>query len=149
MKTLAFLCGLTLGFGLLLSGMTDPAKVLNFLDIAGPWDPSLMLVMVSAVVVAFPFIQVASRRRTALLGDTISFPSRFGVNKRLLIGSAVFGIGWGLGGLCPGPSLSALGGMSDAEGMFFIAMLAGMLAYEAWERAGQVSKMEMSSAKTS
>lgn len=149
MKILAFLSGLVLGLGLLLSGMTDPAKVLNFLDIGGPWDPSLMLVMISAVAVAFPFIQLASRRRKALLGDAIAFPPRFGINKRLLIGSAVFGIGWGLGGLCPGPSLAALGGMSDAEGMFFIAMLAGMLAYEAWERAGQVSKLTMSSAKTS
>ncbi|OZB64920.1 MAG: hypothetical protein B7X31_03305 [Thiomonas sp. 13-66-29] len=149
MKTLAFICGLILGFGLLLSGMTDPAKVLAFLDIAGPWDPSLILVMASAVLVAFPLIQLASRRRTALLGDAIAFPPRFGIDARLLLGSAIFGVGWGLDGLCPGPSLASLGGMRGAEGLFFIAMLAGMLGFEVWQRNVKASRMARPTAEVS
>ncbi len=134
MKILAFVCGLTFGFGLLISGMTDPAKVLGFLDIAGPWDPSLMLVMISAVVIALPMVQLASRRGEALLGDTIAFPPRFGITRKLLLGSAIFGVGWGLGGLCPGPSLASLGAWTWQEGLFFLTMIAGMLGHESWQR---------------
>ncbi len=134
MRIFAFLCGLAFGFGLLISGMTDPVKVLGFLDIAGPWDPSLILVMASAVLVAFPLVQLASRRQTAILGDPIAFPPRFGITGKLIVGSAIFGVGWGLDGLCPGPSLAMLGAFTWQEGLFFVMMATGMLGHEVWQR---------------
>ena len=136
MIILAFLCGLGFGVGVLWSGMTDPTKVLAFLDVARPWDPSLLLVMGSAVAVAFPLVQYAARRKRAVLGDPIEFPSRFGVTRKLLVGSALFGVGWGLDGLCPGPSLAMLAGNTWQESLFFVAMIAGMLGFESWQRAG-------------
>ena len=140
MIVLAFLCGLGFGVGVLWSGMTDPNKVLAFLDVARPWDPSLLLVMGSAVAVAFPLIQLAARRSNAILGDPIDFPPRFGVTRRLLLGSALFGIGWGLDGLCPGPSLAMLAGNTWQESLFFVAMIAGMLGFESWQRAAQTPR---------
>jgi uncharacterized membrane protein YedE/YeeE len=140
MKIFSFICGLAFGFGLLISGMTDPVKVLGFLNIAGPWDPSLMLVMVSAVLVAFPMVQLASRRQTALLGDKIAFPPRFGITGKLILGSAIFGVGWGLDGLCPGPSLASLGAFTWQEGLFFVTMIVGMLGHEAWQHAAQSTR---------
>ncbi|MHB1690957.1 MAG: DUF6691 family protein [Thiomonas sp.] len=149
MKIFAFVCGLAFGFGLLISGMTDPVKVLGFLNIAGPWDPSLMLVMISAVVVALPMMQLASRREKALLGDTIVFPPRFGITGKLLLGSAIFGVGWGLDGLCPGPSLASLGAFTWQEGVFFLTMIAGMLGHESWQRASQSARAHAPAAGTS
>ena len=140
MMILAFPCGLGFGIGVLYSGMTDPNKVLAFLDLARPWDPSLLLVMGSAVAVAFPLIQLAARRSRAILGAAIDFPPRFGVTRRLLLGSALFGIGWGLDGLCPGPSLAMIAGDTWQESLFFVAMLAGMLGFEAWQRAAQAPR---------
>ncbi len=134
MRIFAFFCGLAFGFGLLISGMTNPVKVLGFLDIAGPWDPSLILVMASAVLVALPLMQFASRRQTALLGDPIAFPPRFGITGKLIVGSAIFGVGWGLDGLCPGPSLAMLGAFTWQEGLFFLMMATGMLVHEIWPR---------------
>lgn len=149
MKIFAFVCGLAFGFGLLISGMTDPVKVLGFLNIAGSWDPSLMLVMISAVVVALPMMQLASRREKALLGDTIAFPPRFGITGKLLLGSAIFGVGWGLDGLCPGPSLASLGAFTWQEGVFFLTMIAGMLGHESWQRASQSARAHAPAAGTS
>lgn len=106
MKTLfALLSGLLFGSGLILSGMTDPAKVLAFLDIAGNWNPALMLVMGSAVLVAAPAYALARRRGVTLAGEPVHLPLRRQLDARLLGGSAVFGIGWGLSGICPGPGL--------------------------------------------
>ena len=101
MKTLAFLSGIVFGIGLLVSGMTDPAKVIAFLDIAGPWDPSLILVMVTAVVVALVPMQLAQRRARSLVGEKIAFPSTRGITGKLILGSSIFGIGWGLTGILP------------------------------------------------
>ena len=140
MNILAFVCGLVFSIGLLISGMTSPVKVLSFLDVAGPWDPSLALVMISAVAVALPMVQLASRREHALLGDAIAFPPRVGITRKLLIGSAIFGIGWGLSGLCPGPSLASLGACAWQNGLFFLAMIAGMLSHETWQRACQSAR---------
>ena len=137
MNVLALLCGAGFGFGVLLSGMTDAHKVLAFLDPAGPWDPSLLLVMAAAVATAAPLLQLAARRRHALLGDAIAFPPRRGITRRLIVGSAVFGVGWGLDGLCPGPSLAMLGAATWQESLFFVAMLGGMVAFDAWQRRGQ------------
>jgi uncharacterized membrane protein YedE/YeeE len=115
----AFLAGLVFGVGLLLSGMTDPGKVIGFLDVAGAWDPSLAFVMAGAVFVAF----FAFRKRTQLL------PNRREIDARLVGGSMVFGIGWGLAGFCPGPALVAFGAGYDQAAVFVVAMLAGMALY--------------------
>lgn len=143
MIILAFLCGLGFGVGVLWSGMTDPIKVLAFLDVARPWDPSLLLVMGSAVAVAFPLVQYAAWRPRAVLGVPIDFPSRFGVTRKLLLGSALFGIGWGLDGLCPGPSLAMLAGNTWQESLFFVAMIAGMLGFESWQRAALAPRVAL------
>ena len=137
MKTLAFLSGIVFGIGLLVSGMTDPAKVIAFLDIAGPWDPSLILVMVTAVVVALVPMQLAQRRARSLVGEKIAFPSTKGITGKLILGSAIFGIGWGMTGLCPGPSLASLAASTWQEWLFFSSMVAGMIGFELWQRMGQ------------
>jgi uncharacterized membrane protein YedE/YeeE len=135
MKTLAFLCGILFGIGLLVSGMTDPAKVIAFLDIAGAWDPSLILVMITAVLVALVPMQMAQRRTKTILGEKIAFPTTSGITGKLILGSAIFGVGWGMTGLCPGPSLASLGASTWQEWLFFGSMVTGMIAFEVWQRA--------------
>lgn len=126
--------GLLFGIGLLASGLANPAKVLAFLDLAGAWDPSLMLVMGSAVVVAAPFFALAKRREASVLGAPLQFPPARGIDRRLVLGSLVFGVGWGLVGFCPGPAVVAAG-MGEAGALQFVgAMLAGMALFECWER---------------
>jgi uncharacterized membrane protein YedE/YeeE len=133
----ALLAGLVFGTGLLVSGLAQPAKVLAFLDLAGPWDPSLALVMAGAMGVAALAFALARQRRTSLLGLAIEQPPTDRFNRfdgRLVGGSALFGIGWGLVGLCPGPALLALGtGQAEAV-VFVLAMLAGMGGFEWLER---------------
>jgi uncharacterized membrane protein YedE/YeeE len=130
----ALLTGLVFGFGLLLSGMADPAKVLGFLDIAGAWDPSLALVMAAAVAVAMGAFRLAGRRASSYLGQEMRLPAAGRTDRRLLAGSAVFGAGWGIAGFCPGPAIVALGmGLRPAM-VFVAAMLAGMAAFELMER---------------
>ena len=130
----SFLIGLLFGVGLIVSGMTDPSKIIGFLDLAGAWDPSLALVMAGAVLVSAAGFRLAERRPTSLLGGLRQLPGTQGVNARLVAGSAVFGAGWGIAGFCPGPALVALGAGYDKAMVFFIAMLAGMLMYELTER---------------
>ena len=105
-------CGALFGLGLIISGMTDPQKVLGFLDIAaiqtGNWDPSLAFVMADALVIAFPIFRFAQSRRTAICGGTIELPKRRDIDRNLVIGGLLFGIGWGMVGYCPGPAISAL-----------------------------------------
>ena len=123
---IAFFAGLVFGIGLLLSGMADPAKVLGFLDLAGDWDPSLALVMAGAIAVAAAGFAVARRRAKSLLGAPIQLPAKRTIDRRLIVGSTLFGAGWGLAGFCPGPALVALG-MGEAKAIVFVvAMLAGM-----------------------
>ena len=123
---IAFLSGLVFGIGLLLSGMADPAKVLGFLDLAGDWDPSLALVMAGAIAVAAAGFAVARRRVKSLLGAPIQLPAKRTVDRRLIVGSTLFGAGWGLAGFCPGPALVALG-MGEAKAIVFVlSMLTGM-----------------------
>lgn len=126
--------GLVFGIGLLISGMSDPAKVLAFLDLAGSWDPSLALVMLGAILVAMPAFWLARRRRTALLGDAMQLPTAQGIDRRLLLGSLAFGAGWGIAGFCPGPALVSLLTLLPQAWIFACAMLAGMLIFEALER---------------
>ncbi|CAJ0778085.1 hypothetical protein LMG19083_00368 [Ralstonia psammae] len=131
---IALVAGLLFGAGLIVSGMANPAKVLGFLDLFGQWDPSLAFVMAGAIAVGVIAFFVARRRGRSWLGTLIQFPSTTGVTARLVLGSAVFGIGWGLAGFCPGPALVALGaGVPKAVG-FVAAMLAGMAVFSWLQR---------------
>ena len=126
----SFLCGLVFGLGLLLSRMSDPAKVLGFLDLAGRWDPSLALVMAGAVGVGLPAFAIAKRRERALLGAPMRLPAARAIDRPLLAGSLLFGIGWGIAGFCPGPGLVALT-IGGAKAVTFVAaMVAGMAAHD-------------------
>jgi uncharacterized protein len=122
----AFALGLLFGFGLCLSGMTQPPKVQGFLDIAGLWDPSLAFVMGGAVGVGMLAFFVSRRLGRSLLGEPLSFSKESGVDAQLLIGSAIFGVGWGLAGVCPGPAIVNLGLFDAKAALFAAAMLAGM-----------------------
>ena len=130
----AFVCGLIFGVGLILGGMTNPANVLGFLDLAGAWNPSLALVMGGAVMVATGAFFVARQRATSLLGAPMQLPTNRDLDPRLLLGSALFGAGWGLGGFCPGPAIVALGAGLPEAVTFVTAMLVGMLAFEVINR---------------
>ncbi|MGF1626952.1 MAG: DUF6691 family protein [Alphaproteobacteria bacterium] len=126
----ALLVGLVFGLGLTISQMIDPAKVLGFLDVAGiadgSWDPSLALVMAGGLAVAFVGFKLVLQRGTPVFADRFQLPARRELDGRLIAGSAIFGIGWGLAGICPGPGLTALGlGYTDVA-LFVAAMLAGM-----------------------
>jgi uncharacterized membrane protein YedE/YeeE len=130
----AFAAGLVFGVGLIVSGMTDPGKVIGFLDLAGRWDPSLAFVMGGAVLVGAFAFRFAGRRATTFLGGAMQLPRNRDVDKRLLAGSVLFGIGWGLAGFCPGPALVSLGSGVNEAAAFVAAMLVGMLVYTAAER---------------
>jgi uncharacterized membrane protein YedE/YeeE len=124
----ALAVGLIFGLGLCLSGMYQPAKVLGFLDLAGNWDPSLAFVMGGAIVVALPAFRLARRRSAAWVGGAIELPTRRAIDAPLVVGSGVFGIGWGLAGVCPAPGVVDLGFSSPSAALFVAAMAAGMLA---------------------
>ena len=123
-----YLAGLIFGAGLCISGMNRPEKVLGFLDIAGLWDPSLAFVMAGAIGVAFFAFRLAATRARAWLGDPMRLPTSTTVDRRLLAGSAIFGLGWGLAGVCPGPAIVDLGFLDPRAAVFVVAMLAGMVA---------------------
>ncbi|KUY56831.1 DUF6691 family protein [Burkholderia sp. RF2-non_BP3] len=131
----AFLAGLLFGAGLIVSGMVNPQKVLGFLDLAGRWDPSLAFVMAGAIGVAVFAFAWAKRRTRSLLGLPIQWPAVRTITVRLVAGSTVFGIGWGLAGFCPGPAIVSIG-LGSAKGIaFVVAMLIGMALFEWIERA--------------
>ncbi|MGO4329595.1 DUF6691 family protein [Cupriavidus sp. 2TAF22] len=133
----ALLAGLVFGFGLILAGMANPAKVLGFLDLAGAWDPSLALVMGGAVAVGLAAFALARRRSASWLGLPMQLPATRQIDRRLLAGSLLFGIGWGLAGICPGPALVLLGSGVWQGMVFVLAMLAGMVLFEWLERLGR------------
>jgi uncharacterized protein len=133
-RAIEFAIGLLFGIGLLLSGMTDPGKVIGFLDLAGAWDPSLMLVMGGAVLVGLFAFYLADKRTTTLLGSVLRLPASNQVDKRLIAGSLVFGIGWGLAGFCPGPALVSFAAGQPKALVFVLAMVAGMSIFEWVER---------------
>jgi len=122
----AFFVGLLFGIGLILAGMANPAKVQGFLDLAGAWDPSLALVMVGAIAVAYVGFHSGKRMRTSLLNSSMQLPGRGQIDRRLILGSLAFGVGWGIGGFCPGPALVSLGSGELKAAVFVLAMLAGM-----------------------
>jgi uncharacterized protein len=129
----ALVAGLLFGIGLIVSGMADPSKVLGFLDLAGAWDPSLAFVMTGAIAVGLVAFAVARRRRRSLIGLEMKLPASATVDRRLVGGSLLFGIGWGIAGLCPGPGLVALGMGQPKAAVFVLAMLAGMGIFELLE----------------
>ena len=118
----AFIAGLTFGIGLIVAGMSNPAKVLGFLDMAGQWDPSLALVMVGAIGVSLPIFLIAKQRKKTTFGDSIELPAHNQIDVRLIGGSFIFGIGWGLAGICPGPAFVLLG-FGIARAWIFVALL--------------------------
>ena len=129
---IAFAAGLLFGIGLLLSGMTDPQRILAFLDVAGAWNPALALVMGGAVGVALPVFAYARRHGNSLAGQALARIDRKAITPRLVIGSALFGVGWGLSGICPGPGLLiALSGQWQPV-LFLASVAAGIFTYRAW-----------------
>jgi uncharacterized membrane protein YedE/YeeE len=129
----AFAAGLLFGLGLILSGMTNPAKVIGFLDVTGNWDPSLAFVMGGAILVGLVSFWVAGKRKLSLLGEPMRLPTLRTIDRRLVLGSVTFGIGWGLAGFCPGPALASLLSGSMKPILFVIAMVAGMAVFELLE----------------
>jgi hypothetical protein len=131
----ALAAGILFGLGLAVSQMTNPAKVLAFLDVAGDWDPSLAVVMAGAVTVAFIAFRIAAGRSAApLAGGSFDLPTRRAIDTPLVMGATVFGVGWGLAGLCPGPALTALLSGQRKAFLFVGAMLAGMVVYRFMSR---------------
>jgi uncharacterized membrane protein YedE/YeeE len=134
MLTLASLaCGFIFGLGLLVSGMVQPAKVFGFLDVFGAWDPSLAVVMAAALAVSNAGFALARRRQKPILAPQSLWPLNTGIDRPLVIGSVLFGVGWGLVGLCPGPALENLATLSPRVIAFVLAMAAGMLLHDAWQ----------------
>lgn len=130
----SFLAGLVFGLGLIVSGMANPAKVLGFLDLAGAWDPSLAFVMAGAIAVGLVAFATATKRAMSFLGAEMNLSRTREIDRRLVAGSVLFGIGWGIAGFCPGPALVALG-MGEVKALAFVAaMLAGMGLFETLER---------------
>ena len=125
-----YLIGVLFGLGLMVSGMTNPAKIIAFLDLAGPWDPSLIFVMGGAVLVGLIAFYLAKKRTESFLGGAMHIPTRRDIDRPLIIGSALFGVGWGLAGFCPGPALVSLGTGELKVVVFVIAMLAGMVLFD-------------------
>ena len=134
----ALFCGFTFGAGLVISGMTDTARVLGFLDVLaipkGGWDPTLAIVMAAALVVSLPGFWLAKRRGRPILADVAAWPSRTGIDRPLIAGAVLFGAGWGLVGLCPGPAIANLATLSPLVLLFVAAMIAGMTAHDLWRR---------------
>ena len=147
----ALLAGLVFGIGLIMNGMTNPAKVISFLDLAGKWDPSLALVMGGAILVGVFAFRFAAARPQALLGEPIRLPIANQIDARLVLGALKFGVGWGLAGFCPGPALASLVSIVSMDSLtslatsgskvliFTLAMLGGMAIFELLERFGKAA----------
>ena len=131
----SLVCGLVFGAGLLISGMVQPTKVLGFLDIFGAWDPSLAVVMAAALAVSAPGFMLANRRARPLLAAKSFWPTRRDIDRPLVVGAALFGLGWGLVGLCPGPALESLATLSPGIIVFVAAMAGGMALHDFLQNA--------------
>lgn len=127
----ALFAGIVFSLGLGVSGMTQPAKVIGFLDFGGAWDPSLLLVMGGAIAVYLPVWQLMKRRGKAVNGDPVAAPPASGLDWRLLVGAAVFGVGWGLAGYCPGPAITSVAGGMVPALVFVAAMISGVVLHAA------------------
>jgi uncharacterized protein len=146
---LAFAAGLVFGVGLLVSGLTDPAKVLAFLDVAGAWDPALLLAMGAAAAVGLVAFEVARRRSSTLTGLPLRLPTATTIDRRLMLGGVLFGIGWGLAGICPGPSLVGIGTGSGDAALFAAAMVAGMACFDLFARRGASGRCNLKPGRAS
>jgi len=139
----ALLCGFIFAAGLVISGMTDTAKVLGFLDVLaipkGGWDPTLAIVMAAALMVSVPGFWLARRRERPILAEAAAWPSRTDIDRPLIAGAALFGAGWGLAGLCPGPAIANIATLSPPALLFVAAMIAGMAAHDLWRRRKQLA----------
>lgn len=144
---ISLLIGLVFGCGLIVSGMGNPAKVLAFLDLAGNWDPSLALVMAGAIAVGLAAFRIAGRLPASLRGKPLQMPTARQIDRRLLVGSALFGVGWGLAGICPGPALVLLGTGAAKGFVFVLAMLAGMAIFTAFERLSRARQAQPDAGK--
>ena len=134
-----FLVGLLFGWGLLISGMTDPGKVIGFLDLAGTWDPSLAFVMGGGILVGLVGFTLAKKRTSSFLGAAMHLPTSRDIDRRLVLGSLTFGAGWGLAGFCPGPGIVARGAGESKAALFVAAMVGGMLVFEVLDRWAKAS----------
>jgi len=121
-----YFIGVLFGFGLIISGMSNPQKILNFLDVTGNWDPSLIFVMGGAVIVGLGGFYLASKQTKGFFGSALHIPSRRDISRPLVMGSLIFGAGWGIAGFCPGPAIVSLGAGNMKALVFVLAMLAGM-----------------------
>ncbi len=131
---IALIAGLVFGLGLILSGMTDPENIHNFLDISGNWDPALMFVMVGAISLsAFAFFWAKSRSQT-ILGEPLVLPVNTIIDRHLILGATLFGIGWGLAGFCPGPAVASIISQPHKAGLFLISMIVGMLVFHRFKK---------------
>jgi len=130
----SFITGLLFGVGLILSGMTDPAKVIGFLDISGKWNPSLAFVMVGAISVSYFAFRASQKQSITIIGQPVTFPIKKEIDLSLIAGSITFGIGWGLAGYCPGPALASIATGDEKPILFFVAMLIGMAIYEVLQK---------------
>ena len=133
-RVIEFMLGLTFGLGLLISGMTDPGKVQGFLDVTGAWDPSLAFVMAGGVMVGFIGFGVAKKKTISLSGAPLQRPEMTHIDKPLVLGSLMFGLGWGLAGFCPGPALVSMASGNDKALVFVLAMMAGMALFERFKK---------------
>ncbi len=133
----AFICGVIFGSGLVISGMTQPAKVLGFLDVFGTWDPTLLVVMAAALAVSAPGFALARRRTRPIIAEKAHWPTRAEVDRRLVAGAVLFGAGWGLVGLCPGPAIVNLATLSPRIVVFAVAMALGMVLYDIAQLRGE------------
>jgi uncharacterized protein len=138
----SLVCGLIFGAGLLISGMVQPTKVLGFLDIFGAWDPSLAVVMVAALAVSVPGFMLANGRPRPLLAARSLWPAETNIDLPLIVGAALFGIGWGLVGLCPGPALESLATLAPGVLVFVAAMAGGVALHDRWQKPRQQLRNE-------
>ena len=129
-RVIEFMLGLLFGVGLLISGMTDPGKVQGFLDVAGAWDPSLALVMGGGVMVGLLGFTWAKKKHSSFSGASLQWPEMTQIDRPLVLGSLMFGTGWGLAGFCPGPALVAMAAGNDKALVFVLAMMAGMVLFD-------------------
>jgi uncharacterized protein len=136
----ALMVGLVFGIGLIVAGMTNPAKVQGFLDLTGNWDPSLAFVMGGAILVGLVAFRFAGKRERSLLGEAMRLPTATAIDRRLVLGGLAFGAGWGLAGFCPGPALASLATGGIKPLIFSAAMLAGMVIFEILERSAAAAK---------
>ncbi|MEI7782804.1 MAG: DUF6691 family protein [Betaproteobacteria bacterium] len=132
-----FIVGLLFGSGLMIAGMTDPGKVIGFLDLGGAWDPSLALVMGGAIAVGFFAFGMAKKRNRSLLGTVLSLPTSRDIDRPLVLGSLLFGAGWGLAGFCPGPAIVSMASGQPKALVFVLAMVAGMIFFDFLDRLGR------------